>query len=165
MQCPDAASSPVPAAKVSQKAATNPSIRSRDTMTRPPVTMTARVRARPGDIGRHQRSCGFTSRVPRSPKTTTSPKLEGLKTWRPPTRTLGAGIRTWVSVVMRSVSARAERQRGAPGRRAGEPEAPLKAPDRGPEAPLKAPERWRGPESSDGGDGLQYVELRGPVRR
>ena len=80
---PVAASSPIPAAKASQKPTAITSSLSRARIARPPPTMIASARASQVDIGPHQKSSGSVRPEPRIRKQRTSPMLDGLKTWPP----------------------------------------------------------------------------------
>ena len=52
-------------------------------MVRPPTTIRAIATASHSDIGPHQKSSGSARPFPSTRKQRTSPKFEGLKTWRP----------------------------------------------------------------------------------
>jgi hypothetical protein len=83
MECPLNASTPIPSANVSQKPPAIRTRRSRDRIARPPTTISAIASASHRDIGPHQKSSGSARPFPRIRKQRTSPKLDGLKMWRP----------------------------------------------------------------------------------
>ena len=81
--CPLAASTPIPAAKASQKPDRDPVRCRRPRITKPPATMSASASTRAGESGPHQNASGSARSGPSSRKHGTRPKFDGLKTWRP----------------------------------------------------------------------------------
>ena len=83
ISCPVAARTAIPAANVSQKPTAIDTSRSRRRIASPPPTMRTRATASHTDIGPHQNASGSARSGPMSRKQRTSPKFDGLNTWRP----------------------------------------------------------------------------------
>ena len=80
---PLSARTPTPAANVSQNATATTTSRSRLRIARPPPTISTSARTSQGESGPHQNASGSARSGPSSRKQRTSPKFDGLKTWRP----------------------------------------------------------------------------------
>src|SRR3954453_541559 len=76
--CPVAASTPMPAAKATQKPTAIPSSFSRGGTPPAPPTMITNASASHGDIGPHQKSSGSAIVLGSTKKQRTSPKFDGL---------------------------------------------------------------------------------------
>ena len=83
MQCPEAATTPMPAASVIQNAADMASRCRRRVMSTPPTMMIRYASAIQTPNGAHQKSSGSTRVLPRIRKAATRPTFDGLNTWEP----------------------------------------------------------------------------------
>src|SRR5438034_10113724 len=80
---PVAASTAIPAAKLSQKPTATTSSLSRERIVKPPTRMIASASASHDDIGPHQKSSGSARLRLSARKQMTSPMFDGLKIWPP----------------------------------------------------------------------------------
>src|SRR4051794_9989543 len=83
IEWPATASTPIPAANESQKPTAIHRRRSRERISRPPLTITKNASPSHGDMPPHQKSSGSARFRPRTRKQRTSPMFDGLKTWAP----------------------------------------------------------------------------------